>query len=140
MGLSSAAFMVLFTVQFMAWSFVFKLGKIGKSAQCTSNADTIRKYAVLNIVSISFTTIYAVFGVICVSYRSSMNEFELVYLEQTVLAVVVVIDVFLDSICMTLSLNVNERYYHLCCFLCTKGKIYRVQVDTANGFTYGDGR
>ena len=116
--------MVLFTVQFMAWSFVCKLNRIGK---------TMQKYAVLNIVSISFTTIYAVFAVICVFVHIEMDHSELVYLEQTVLAVVVVMDVFIDTICMTLSLSVNDQYYRYCCYLCAKHRLFSEQLDTANG-------
>eukprot|EP00483_Globobulimina_turgida_P007136 UN07150 len=108
----------LITAQFLAWMFVYKLFKIKAAVvnDQVSNNDllkTMQKYSVLSVVSVMLTTLYAVAAAIgsSMGFRHSIA---------VVLAVILCLDVFIDSMCMTLSLKVNDKYYGMICCLFTR--------------------
>ena len=126
--LSIATFLVIMTIQFLAWIFVYKLYQIGRAVNDDTNLKTMRKYSILNIISIIFTSLYA----ICALLAGIFGKEEDQYLAGAIMAVIICFDVFIDTICMTLSLNVNERYYRYFCYFCAKNDEISAQIDTLN--------
>ena len=111
----------LLTTQILAWMFVIKLTKLNKETTRHSMDDTIqtndhrllrtiRKYAVLSVFSVMFTTFYAIINIIFTNL-SGKYDYELFAIS----AVILCLDVFMDTLCMTLSLSMNDKYYQLLC-------------------------
>ncbi len=115
-GIQSLMILIfLVTAQFLAWSFVYKLFQIkkknvdgGQKEMNDTFLKTIKKYSVLSVVSVMFTTLYAV--VAAVGFSISVK-----YYISAFLAATLCVDVFIDTMCMTLSLKVNAKYYKMIC-------------------------
>ena len=113
---------ILITTQILAWMFVIKLTKLNKQTMRHSMDDTIptinnhrllrtiRKYAVLSIFSVMFTTFYAIISIIFTNL-SGKYDYQLFAIS----AIILCADVFMDTLCMTLSLSMNSKYYQLLC-------------------------
>merc|ERR1712087_810015 len=63
----------LFAIQFLAWSFVYKLDKTRKGCAATKDRETdtklmdvMKKHAVLSVVAVMSTTFYAIMVVVAV--------------------------------------------------------------------------
>ena len=98
----------LFATQFLAWTFVYKLNKIRKGSSESADVhsdikliDTMRKYAVLSVVSVMSTTLYAIMTIIAAPV-GEMYRYEV----DVSLALFVCFDVFLHTVCMVLSARV----------------------------------
>ena len=111
-------FAVLVIAQVLAWLLVYKLLQMRKNTiQSSQSSDEkvqqlVRKYAVLSVISVTFSTFAALIIIVFSttgatgSQRHFMAEF---------FAGFVSLDVFLDSLCMTLSLSVNDKHYRSIC-------------------------
>lgn len=107
----------LFATQFLAWTFVWKLNKIRKCTTGSANIetdmkllDTMRKYAVLSVVSVMSTTLYAIMTVIAAPV-GQVHAYKI----DAVLSVLVCFDVFLHTTCMVLSIVANDGIYRMFC-------------------------
>eukprot|EP01084_Bolivina_argentea_P267061 453209_1 len=110
----------LIVAQFLSFIFVYNLRKIHKETILSSNKlhsnkmlETVRKYSILSVISVMASTCYSItifmaaFGAI--NYEKSLAA----------LTIFLVLDVFIDTICMTLSLSVNDTYFRrICCIQC----------------------
>ena len=108
--------LTLFTAQFLTWSFVYKLFKIRSSTDNETIYDDkflifLRKYSVLSLICVMFTTLYSIIatvsGIIGYGYEWSI-----------MLSLILVGDVFIDSLCMLLSFKSYDNAYGKCCYLC----------------------
>eukprot|EP01084_Bolivina_argentea_P086252 155893_1 len=116
-------FFTLIISQILAWLFVIKLRRINK--QCQSSADIssniellniIRRYAILSVIAVMFTSFYAVVVIISapISNISSHSN----YVTSASQALMMSFDVALDTLCMVLSLAQNGNIYKRICALC----------------------
>eukprot|EP01084_Bolivina_argentea_P190803 327777_1 len=104
-------FLVLATAQCLSWMFVYKLYKINKEIDMVESKllPTMKKYAILSMISVMFTTIYGIVSIIVSAIGDNS------YLSLAILGFILCIDVFVDTICMALSLKSNDRYYRRMC-------------------------
>eukprot|EP01083_Nonionella_stella_P164313 543375_1 len=111
-------FIVLMVANFLAFTFVYNLQQLrSDTADLTYKRrrdlfKTVRKYAVLSVISVLFSTFYAVTLLMVVVTGIEWNYWLVVSL-----AAIMALDVWTDTICMTLSLNVNDKYYKRLCFI-----------------------
>ena len=104
--------------QILAWTFVSKLGKLNRNNKAVSTEmelkfmDTITKYAILSVTSVMFTT----FVLLSIIYSALKSEWS--YIDGVLQAIGAVLDVFIDTLCMYLSLSVNNRMYYYICWFC----------------------
>eukprot|EP01084_Bolivina_argentea_P269493 458045_1 len=126
---------VLTTAQILSFTFVSKLQTLRqKTKELNRKTDlklfeTVRKYAVLSVISVMFSTFYA-FVMIIAALIGIWT-----YWVSEILALVLVLDVFVDSLCMALSINLNEKYYKKLCFInmlnyywCHNGETHEVHI------------
>ena len=132
---AAIAFVFVITAQWLSWMFMCKMHKMRKmrtplSGKIDSDIDqryinTIRKYGILSIISVMLTTTYIVMAVILVFSSASyeMNKF---------VAIILSLEVFIDSICMTLSLKVNERYFKYFCYWCLRDTLNEPHLELSD--------
>ena len=108
--------------QFLAFTFVYNLKQIRKDAKDANNATsesllrTVKKYSKLSVISVMFSTVYALVMIVLGSLNIVWNRWTF-----EILAIILCLDVFIDSLCMMLSLHANDKYYRaLCCVDCSK--------------------
>merc|ERR1712113_114019 len=73
---------------------------------------TVKKYSILSVTSVMFSTLYS-FAMIAISMTGIWT-----YFLSEGLAFVLCLDVFIDTICMILSLHINHKYYERLCCCC----------------------
>ena len=95
-----------------------KLGKLNKSNKDVSTNEELKqmnlitKYAILSVISVMLTTLV----IISIIYSYINNEWR--YIDGAFQAITGAFDVLCDSLCMYLSLNINDKQYHYVCSLC----------------------
>merc|ERR1712154_524236 len=99
--------------------FVYNLHRLRKDAVDSKEKGeklikTVKKYSVLSVISVMFSTLFA-FVMIFVSMTGIWT-----YFLSEGMAFVLCLDVFIDTICMILSLHINHKYYERLCFCCIK--------------------
>eukprot|EP01084_Bolivina_argentea_P093020 167307_1 len=107
---------LIIIAQYLAWRFVFELKKLRKYPNDSVNIEvmkSVKKYSVLWVISVMFTTLYAL-GTLIVSVIFGGNT----YATLETFAVIIALDVFVDTVCMTLSLKNNDKYYQYICICC----------------------
>ena len=96
--------------QVLAWTFVGKLKAIQHDvgmdniAQRDKLTNTVKKYSVLSVTSVMGSSVTAMS--ILISLGTMREEDE--YMVSTMIGLIAVMDVFVDSLCMTLSLYTND--------------------------------
>ena len=110
--------LTLITTQALAWMFVYKLKRVHQERQdsldLSQNAElmtTIRKYAILAVTSVMVTLFYILYNFVTSEWSDST------YMISSY-GLVVVVDIFMDTLCMTLSLEPNHKWYLKCCRCC----------------------
>eukprot|EP00485_Elphidium_margaritaceum_P012285 CAMPEP_0202693470 /NCGR_PEP_ID=MMETSP1385-20130828/7582_1 /ASSEMBLY_ACC=CAM_ASM_000861 /TAXON_ID=933848 /ORGANISM="Elphidium margaritaceum" /LENGTH=327 /DNA_ID=CAMNT_0049349151 /DNA_START=27 /DNA_END=1010 /DNA_ORIENTATION=- len=105
---------ILVVCQLLAWKFVYNLYVIHMKVESgdVKFLVLLRKYAILNLVCVMFTTMYAFTVVIAVA----MHTYS--YYWSQILTVIIMGDIFVDTLCVALSFGVYEEYYLKCCCLC----------------------
>lgn len=114
--------MVLITAQYLTWSFVHKLRKLRNVSSSDINnidktnqlSNTVKKYSVLSVISVTFSTLYVIILIILAVSGINFNVHWII----EVLALILCLDVFIDSLCMSLTLKVNDKYYKYLCYIC----------------------
>ena len=110
--------------QVLAWTFVGKLKAIQHDvgmdniAQRDKLTNTVKKYSVLSVTSVTGSSVTALS--ILISLGTMREEDE--YMVSTIIGLIAVMDVFVDSLCMTLSLYTNDKYFRKLCCICIKGE------------------
>ena len=115
---------LIIIAQFLAWTFVYKLWKINSDRVDIADKQDpksqevnvkmlrqVKKYSVLGVISVMFTTFYALVEIVAsiFGYRS--------FAVVETFGFMIAMDMFVDTVCMALSLGVNNRYYKYLCFI-----------------------
>ena len=111
--LAGIFFGMLILSQFLAWIFVYKLYKL--HSRRTDDMDEgfirfVRKYAVLSLICVMFTTLYAMIA--------SIASINYSYYWSQILTVVIISDIFMDTFCTLLAFNYYDKQYMKLCGLC----------------------
>jgi len=108
---------IIITSQILAWTFVYKLSKLTKQNQIKQQIKLIQKitkYSVLSIISVMFTTCIPIaLGIAFVFFGAKSPRISAVV--QTLCQC---FDIFLDTLCMLLTLQKNNNVYAFICFCC----------------------
>ena len=110
---------IIITSQILAWTFVYRLNKLSEllrnnKSQDESYINTITKYSVLSIVSVTFTTLQPF--ILIISYTLFGAKSPRIYGE--IITLCQCFDIFIDTICMQLSLGINMTKYAFICHYC----------------------
>mmetsp|Transcript_105434 Transcript_105434/g.128670 ORF Transcript_105434/g.128670 Transcript_105434/m.128670 type:complete len:340 (-) Transcript_105434:158-1177(-) len=110
---------IIITSQILAWTFVYRLNKLSELLRNNKSEDesyinTITKYSVLSIVSVTFTTLQPF--ILIISYTLFGAKSPRIYGE--IITLCQCFDIFIDTICMQLSLGINMTKYAFICHYC----------------------
>merc|ERR1712228_652283 len=115
--------------QALAWTFVRKLKAIQlhlgdeNMIEREKLTKTVKKYSILSVTSVMGSSVTAISMLIAYFlFAVGIVPVAYIYSTTSIIRLVVVMDVFIDSLSMTLSLHTNEEYFKMLCCICMKVK------------------
>merc|ERR1711933_507088 len=108
-------FITIIISQYLAFTFVYNLQNIRRNIEELTNdklLKTVKKYSVLSVISVMFSTLYALMMIIISLLGITFN-----HTIANITGCIICLDVFIDTLCMILSLNMNDKYYQRICFI-----------------------